>query len=495
MSEWITIQDLGAAGMLPDSLLQSRPPNAFEYLQNLRNGGDGQLTICGGYIPVATPPVSTLNTIFEAPIFDTPSRNLVLAGSDALYLLKGDLSFADIKASAISVSDHRWTGGWLTGVLTLCHEDGITWTFDPSQDTVAQEMVFDKDTGDTWSALNKSAKVMRPFRNYMFAGYIVEDGTHYPTRLMWSDVVEPGQRPGDWVARDTNRSGEVDLADTPGHIVDMVRVRDKLFVLKSESIYVVEWVGGNQVFSVRLLDSVRGIHTPDAAQAIGGRLYAIGTDDIFVTDGHDVKSISWGQVRGFWNADRDESKKGSCFVAHNVFQEEILFFYASTAATTLWPDKALALSEHGGWSLRVYHTPIKHALQAQSLTAWHESQLIGLGAKVWYMEKSFEQDGSPIAVVAERRALFAHPGHDWIQVDRVKVTGETEPLTITLGEMIAPAAPVVWRSPFTVDPTTDYKTDARANGNQIAYKIEASVSEKFRLADISFLIQKSGERG
>jgi hypothetical protein len=45
-----------------------------------------------------------------------------------------------------------------------------------------------------------------------------------------------------------------------------------------------------------------------------------------------------------------------------------------------------------------------------------------------------------------------------------------------------------------VDSTTDYKTDARVNGNLLAYKIDVNTEAEWQLPSIAAYAQKSGER-
>jgi hypothetical protein len=102
----------------------------------------------------------------------------------------------------------------------------------------------------TWQA-----KSLRPFKSFLIALNITEDGTPYPHKMRWSDPAEPGAVPSSWDETDaTKEAGEFNFSDVSrGVLVDGRELGDRFFVYKEGAIWVFEYTGGLSVFSRRLL--------------------------------------------------------------------------------------------------------------------------------------------------------------------------------------------------------------------------------------------------
>jgi hypothetical protein len=111
------------------------------------------------------------------------------------------------------------------------------------------------------------------------------------------------------------------------------------------------------------------------------------------------------------------------------------------------------------------------------------------------LESSPTRDGAAVAFTIERTGLFDDPGHTWVQVDEAKVNVTGQSALLELGDQSSLDAPISWRDSFIVNPTRDYKTDARANGRLISYRVSGDTLHAWKLSQLSLLVQKSGERG
>ena len=498
MSEWQTIPNLGEVGMAPDQMLQAAAPNAFDLIENFKPNGK-QLVLAGGYRQIALAPDTDQMTLFYVPEHGLDEeRYLVSAGLSTVYSWDGTTWKNITGDDPTDYYGFRWTGGWLAGVLVLANQTGVR-TFDPSQDTTTQPMVFnggpDGAGDDTWESLGSGARVFRTWRQYCFAGDVWQAGSRYPSRVSWCAAVEPGQRPEDWVARPENDAGSVDLADTPGRVVEMVPMGDYLVIYKTDAIYLCEFIGGNEVFRFRWTGLRRGAAIPWGVAEARGAHYILGVDDIYVFDGSSVQSLILGRLREWWRADRGAHYQ-RWFVVYDHRHAEVRFHYCAGAAE--WPNTALCLHlDNQAWTVRRYAHDVRHQMIAPATDTFiPDVEMYGISDDyLRAFEDTFQQDDNPIPFLIRRKALFSEPGHDWVQVDCVKVAAEGPVMTLNLGDQIAPSAPVTWRGNFLVDPATDYKTDARANGHQIAYRLLGSAAEKLRLSHIAMLVQKSGKRG
>ena len=493
MSEWTSLDNLGSGGMAPDQT-NGRAPNILDLAVNVRPVG-AALAGAGGYAALSPLP-QQFTTLFRGR--NPTARINILAGAGHIYEWDG-AAWTDRTGSAVSDGqpEQRWSGGWLTGVVILANQSKVR-TFAPGLDSASTPMGYDATAGTTWEGLGYTARVMRPFREYAFVGVPTISGTAFNTRVMWSAAVEPGQRPTDWIARETNDAGDVDLADTPGSIVDMVPLRDSLLVYKTDAIYSCQWAGGNQVFTFRRLTTGKGIYSRDSVVEYAGKHWCIGLEDIFVTDGNTVQSLAWGKAKEWWLNDRDPLKARNNFAAADTLAGEVLFFYASKAASTNWPDKALVLNmETNAFFVRDYGQAIRHAHETLKLGTADTSQVWFLGltsGTVYDLEGYPTRDGAAIPAFLERTHMFGEPGHDWVQVDQTKLLLSGASGTFKLGTHVAPGAAVEWKPIVAVNPAVDYKTDARANGYQLAYRLDVSATTFWQLKAINLLVQKSGDR-
>jgi hypothetical protein len=444
--------------------------------------------------------MADFNTLFQAKEFD--NRKLILTAQDAIHEFDGT-TWTDITGTAVDDGkDERWTGGWLTGAVTLANQLVVR-TYKPGVDAATVPMQYDPDTGDTWEDKSYTAEVFRPFRSYMLAGNVTWDGARYPSRVQWCHPVEPGQVPDDWTPGDEDRSGDVDLADTPGAIVDMAVLRDSLLIYKRDAIHACNWVGGNDVFSFSRITSNKGIHARDCIVEYNGLHFCQGIEDIFVCDGNTTRSLAADKIKKTWLADRDEDKAQYGFTALDSVNEEILFAYVSSNAPAeyTYPDKMLVFSvRNNAFFFRDYGLEMPYASIGLDVVNQTSANLVFYGidrtsARLLDLEAAPDRLGAPVQAYFTRTGLFSEPGHDWTQVDRAKLNITGSDAKLKLGEQIAVDAPLIWRDQFDIDPVTDYKTDNRANGNLIAYRVDISTLTPWQISNLNLLVQKTGERG
>lgn len=138
-------------------------------------------------------------------------------------------------------------------------------------------------------------------KNHIFAGHNVFDTTpyHAPDEVIWSDsVVQGTAAPGTWIPAAGNEAGNVQLTATPGQVIHGVSgPNDRFYVFKNSSVYAGQYIGGNEVYSWRLLSRHVGVVARHCAQVVGNLMYICGTDDVVVFDGYQFKSICDNRTR------------------------------------------------------------------------------------------------------------------------------------------------------------------------------------------------------
>ncbi len=235
--------------------------------------------------------------------------------------------------------------------------------------------------------------------------------------------------------------------------------------------------------------------------AYQGRHWVIDRDDIYLTDGNSVQSILCGKIKDYWLKNRCPIRAGRSFACLNERDEEVLFFYISKTCAEDYPDKVIAYSTRTGAIFsRDYGTSISHAKGFQEVATEFSSDqwyyaIDKTNHKLLALEDSVKQGGAATPFIFERTGLLSAPGHYWTQVDEGTLSCQGQRIFVQLGDQVAPGASVTWRDSRQYNPATSYKFDNRANGNQIAFRVEGSTIADWRIAEMNLLVQKSGSRG
>lgn len=515
-SAWETLFPMGKIGLESDLVSFDRNPLSLDDATNVREYG-GEIRNAGGYEDVVALPDGTAHTLFSGywiqGVGAGSRKSIILALSDTTFQEYDGTSWTNIPNTGFlpDASSRRYTGGWLVGGLTIASTNSV-FTYRPGVDIIAHHMVFNSTTGETWADLAKNANVFRPYRNFMFAGLVSEyeplavppADFQYPTRIRWSDPVEPGDVPKNWVETEGERlAGSVELAETPGYIVDMRPLRDKLIIYKSDAIYTCEYVGGDFIFDFELLTDKFGLQTWDTIVEHSGKHWVMGNDDIYVTDGNTVVSAIYGKVKEKFVAERSPGRVLYNWVNHDPYHEEMVFAFAlaSQAAPDIWPMAAIVINLRSGsiwwreWDVEIPHQITAVDVRGQGSTRERQYGIDHTRGYLIEMERVPTRNGATVPFVISRQGLNWQPGTDWVQIDRVKPGFIGQSVDVFLGEQSYPDEIPFPGSSGTFDPTSDYKLDLRANGNMIVYTISGNTEADWKLASLSFLLQKSGERG
>ena len=138
--------------------------------------------------------------------------------------------------------------------------------------------------GSVWANLGGLATVnvttvqtMAAFYSHFVIANITEGGNLLTSRVRWSDTGDPE----DW---NTGTAGAMDIVDTPGGILTLKIIRDRLFAFKTDSVWEIVYVGGTTVFEPRLILDV-GIRCGGSVVTFGNTSAAMFTDGFFTFDG------------------------------------------------------------------------------------------------------------------------------------------------------------------------------------------------------------------
>lgn len=140
---------------------------------------------------------------------------------------------------------------------------------------------YDGSTWETMPGLDAitvtGIKCIATFYSHVFIANISESGNRLSLRVRWSDT-------GDGEDWNTGKAGALDLQDTPGEIVELKVIKDRLFAFKTDAIYELVYVGEDRIVDPRLVINI-GTEAPDTIVPYGNVAGLLFTDGICEFDG------------------------------------------------------------------------------------------------------------------------------------------------------------------------------------------------------------------
>lgn len=293
----------------------------FENVMAKRIGGTREV-----YAQNTTNPVYHLLNV-RAPGGITESNFWLVFGAASLHALETS-NISNIEGAALSTAPAAWY--WSSTLLNNipCFTNGLDipryWAGDVGVPAVNLP---------GWPA-GTICRSMVAFKHHLFALDIDGPSGHFESQILWSDAAAPGDVPSTWLASASNEAGDDVLAESAGPCLVGVPLQDTLLIFKRSSTYGVNYVGGDEVFSTRLLDGDRGALTRRAAIDVGGKVLVVNDGDVSLTDGTNWQSIAQGRVRAHIFSQLDLTNYEMLFVAHDRSRNVVRIYYP-TAGNSL----------------------------------------------------------------------------------------------------------------------------------------------------------------
>jgi len=408
----------------------------------------------------------------------------------------------------------RWNGGVISGIPVLTNGVDVPQMWNPIN-TGGSLTALTYNTANTWAGVSYTAKVIRPFKQFLVALDINKSGTRYPHMVKWSDQADSGAVPASWDETDTTiLAGEVDLSDTNGYLVDCLPMGDTNIIYKEDCTWGMDLINTSEVFKFYKLFSQSGLLAVNCVAEIEGRHVCLTSNDVVIHDGRSMESILDKKMRRALFNDIDATNYKTSYVAPNYPQNEIWICYPSSGSTL--PDKAIV------WNYRDNTTSIRDIpsspfmswgivnVTAQSkywvdytaqtwdtfTSPWGEvsfnavelASLISSGAQFYKVDLGDTFGGTNMTAYIQKESLdFDEP----FTVKRIKrVYPQIESagtLTISIGTQMKKTDGISWTN-YTFDPSTDEKLDVRESGRFISIKIASSGSSPwtFHSFDIEY---------
>ena len=211
------------------------------------------------------------------------------------------------------------------------------------------------------------AGVIRTYGDLLVAGNLTEFMRSDPDRVVrampgvirTSDVAAPGSVPANWNPFKTgvNTADEFTLSST-GVIQEMTELQGILYVYTNESIHSVQNTGNPTVpFNIRPVARGWGAQTIEAVQEFDGRHVVVGSNDIYIFQGHpgSIQSIADMRVRRefFDTFTTNPLFQRNLFTMLYRRRDEIWISYPTTASIDGQCDRTLIWNyRNNTWTIR-----------------------------------------------------------------------------------------------------------------------------------------------
>lgn len=352
-----------------------------------------------------------------------------------------------------------------------------------------------------------SCAVIRAFKAYLIAGNLTENSTIYNTRIRWSAAALPGALPTSWDETDlTNDAGYTDLSDSPGAVIDMKVLGDNLIIYKQRSVYLMMYIGGNNIFAIKQVFNNIGALSKDCICEVNGQHLVLTVDDVILTDGNQYKSIIDGKLRKYLFNVINKQALSACYVSPYYKYSEV-WICIPTGSSTIANLALIYNYATNTWSTRTLNSipfisqvplDISTALSFNaSTTAFNSSQfafnlsqyqlnqyfLVGsdpTNSKLVLLESAATTDqGVNMIATAERVNVSLNEDQNIKVIKRLypkmtKLSGTSNNVNFYIGTQMKRNDSITWTSAMAFDIINDYKIDLFASGKYISIRVEST---------------------
>lgn len=326
----------GKVGIIKDISDHELPPFAWSDGDNIQFR-DGKIVRRGGHEPVlGTPAVAPYWLMFA---FTPTNAFWVYSSLTKLYATDG-ASQIDITRSVggdySTNANILWNGGILTGIPVITNGVDVPQMWTPV--ALSQRM----QNLSNWPATDR-ARVIKPFKNFLVAMNITRSGTHRPHMVKWSHPADPGSIPVSWDHTDPTRlTGEVEIGDElPGQILDALPLRDMMVIYKDNSVWGMQFIGGNAIFRFFPILTYSGLLSTNCVAHIReGRAHIVATaDDLIVFDGQNTQSVLDERWKKYIEDNLEPETADNAFVVSIPRSKEVWFCFPEIGQE--WSSRAL----------------------------------------------------------------------------------------------------------------------------------------------------------
>jgi hypothetical protein len=365
-----------------------------------------------------------------------------------------------------------------------------------------------------WTA-TESAGFIAAFQYHLFALDISGPGGTFANKLKWSDAAEPGTMPDSWTPGASNQAGDAELSDSPGGLLCAYPLRDSLIIYKRSSMYQAKYVGGNNVFNFRKVQSTSGALTRRSVCDVNGMHLVVSDGDIIMTDGSNRRSLGESRVKDWLFNQLDQTNYPNLFCAYNRAQHEVIIGLPTAGAE--FCNMALVYNvEMDSFGVRdlpdVTHAPVGFVNDTVDSSGWPDrTETWSAAVGEWgsstistardsmvflSADEMLQQDVTTAEVVSAYLGKYSMDFGDSARVKflrRVHVQARNNygTLYVRTGSQMQPNDSINWSSEVTItDP--EQVVNVFAQGRYISVEVRSAGSDVWKLTGLDMEVELRG---
>lgn len=369
------------------------------------------------------------------------------------------------------------------------------------------------------------ADSVRPFREYLVAMNILASGTRIPDLLRVSDAAPPGLVPQSWTPGVDSQAVERSVAFRPGGLVDGMELVDRFYIYKTASVYLLQLIGGQFIFSTRPVFATFGALARNCIAEWRGQHVVLSDGDLIIHDGINAQSLIDERVRREIFDNLDGASQENSYIYLNAALEQVAVcrprageeypseaWVISLTDGTVGQVELLPTTPHVGYGIVSPNAGDLELTWAEKTTTWATDptrwdQVAFLrtadqpiaaeneNTRLWELTDGTEQGGGPLTSKIERSGITLD------QADRRKYCRRVWPsfdatlgatLQIEIGSHDHLDEPVTWNTPqdFVVGTTKFINVDVQ--GYLLAYRISSTSQLPWRVTNMELEVEVMG---
>ena len=366
-----------------------------------------------------------------------------------------------------------------------------------------------------WIA-TETCQFIAAFQYHLFALDISGPGGTFRSKLKWSDAAQPGTIPNSWTAGATTTAGDVELSDSPGELLCAYPLRDALQIYKRSATYQAKFVGGDNIFNFRKVDSNNGALTRRSVCDVGGKHLVVSDGDIVISDGSArPPSIGESRVKDWFFNQLDQDNYPNLFCAYNRAQNEVVIGFPTAGAE--FCNTALVYNvAQDSFGVRdlpdVVHAPVGFVNDTTDSNNWQDrTENWTDAAGAWggssvssardsmvfiHTDEMEQQDLTDAVSVAATLGKYSMDFGDAARVKflrRIHVQGRAGygTLYVRAGSQMEPNDTITWSSEVTItDP--EQIVNLFAQGRYISVEVRSAGTDVWKLTGLDLEIEARG---
>jgi len=515
--------NIGDLGIINDPDEYDIPDDAWTDAQNIRFH-NGYAQKFEGHSVAYDPP--TVAPYWVLPVPTTSLYYWIYAGLDKVYLTDGTTHGNITRQSGGGDQDftgnsaNLWTGGLISGIPVITNGVDAPQMFTPVAGTTDLAPLT-YSSGVTWEDQGYTAKVIRPFREFLLALYTVEGGTDFPHKMRWSTSAAAGAVPLTWDEADASEdAGFTNFGESAGNLVDCLPLRNNNMVYSTDSTWSMAYIGGNDVFSFQQIFKTSGLLSTNCVSEIYGRHVCLTTGDVVAHDGANIESIINRRMQRWLFNQLDSDNYDQSFTVPNYAKNELWLCFPSTGSTfcdlalvwnyqensfavrelpntpyigygiidpsenTTWDADADTWdTDSGAWNQRAFN-PTENKLLITDPT----------NTKLFQADNTNQFNGSSFTSYVEKTGIDLDDPTTIKRIARIYPRVDSNvALTVKVGFEYTKGEGYTWTT-YSYDPTTDDKLDVRVTGRFFGIRFESDTDTAWNVHSFDIEYQPVGRR-